>query len=1016
MSVDLPNKKTDTREKPDLQLENKDQTQNQEKIKEEVPASQIALVGDSIGEGISSAIKKKFSQEHGVLATTSARLEEGTKYKPVAKQLGEIDPKKTPYLVIQGGTNDIVHSEPFEIANSLVRLYEKAKSMGFKKIIVVTIPPHTDPDYKTKVNSVNAQLRIFAQQGKIELFDLNSEYTEIDPNSENISKGGVHPTNKGYEIMADLLVKEMQGKSEKRTAYSAEMAEELRNGETQTVNANSGEAQVGEMQQPEQINATTNEHKSAESIALQNKLNEEIAALTAEQKQKDEQALSGAEIEDIRFNTALLNGNEDNVREEMKHRLAQYTEKQGDGGLRINYSKFNSNGRDHEMNIGLGDIMPPEYKRVLIVKSGGEYKLAKRGITNTSRESNRIGYVDENTGSYLATFTGDTIYVLDPAITDQKELAELLAKEKETRKTGRGSFAVPKEPSAEPNTEPSEGNSSGNDYNSTGSGSAESGSTEQNEQSDKNKPTQSQEQSSELKENIDLKDRAIKGLDKNIAGKKFWDYNNVKIKITKDGKTIFWEYNPSVSEGTNIYNYSKAVCEAHGIGNMISTVWAIAENESRFNPFNTHTESTATGLGQAMEETWASFIPRAKKSQDPLIKSMLVGAYGKGVEYEKRGQKGAKQTIVIDLSTNKYPPNADYKNYSRCNPYLNIYSTIMGIIKNKESYEKNSNKTGITDFNSLKMEDQLRLLYLSHHDGAAGGPGVLAFMKYISENLGVDLSNREQVLRFIASDSPESQRALQLMPTSTRNREYGRAKSRDPDERDACLRSWYQTCQNVVKSATGNKNYKDFSIPKMRDTRAIASATQQEQPTNQSNTAPESTPPRNLTAREKQEAARIRSMPKPNFDYQAVYVLGCGVPEQNNLRAVIGAELAAKNNAKFMTSGGATSKFRAKGTTEGEAALKYIAAQDEYQKIFTEKNLETAIENKSGNTAENFENLVKYAKNKGLKKILIVTTETGNGARAGHGAEGARKLKRLYPEVEVSFYTPENPNIDRNVA
>ncbi|MBU4143286.1 polysaccharide deacetylase family protein, partial [Patescibacteria group bacterium] len=515
-------------------------------------------------------------------------------------------------------------------------------------------------------------------------------------------------------------------------------------------------------------------------------------------------------------------------------------------------------------------------------------------------------------------------------------------------------------------------------------------------------PGQQEEYGLEGQENLRLKNEAIQKLDRNIAGKKFWDYSKVKIKIQAGEREITWEHDPSVSEGANIYNYSKAVCEAHGMGNMISAVWAIAKAESEFNPFDTHKKSTATGLGQPLESTWASFIPAARKSKDQFIQSILENAYGKGVEYEKRGG----QTIVVNLNTQRFPANLDYRNYSRCNPYLNIYATIMGIKKNAKNYERQAGKTGITNFNRLSTEDQLRLLYLSHHDGGAGGPAMLAFMSYISEKLGINIASREQVISFIASNSPESRQALRLLVDSQRARVYRRAISTDPEERAACLRSWYHTCQKVVKFATGRKNFLDTSIPKMRDASEMATAQ-----------APLQQPPQAMTALsqgtliERAKAAAEAS----SFQYDCVYILGCGKKTTNDARAILGTKLAAEKGAYLGFSGGRTGGRK---ISEGQAAFNTAKSNPDLKQDLG-KLKGSGVEDQSTDTSGNIDHFVKFAKEHGFKKILIVTTDSGEtfpGSRESQAKQATNRLKRAYPEAQVSFYTPERPNIDGNMG
>lgn len=868
-----------------------------EALTDKTIASKMALIGDSIGEGISETIAAKFP-EHEVHAVSSARIAEGKKYKPVSAQLEEIDPQKTPYLVIQGGTNDVDHTnDPATIAESLKNLYEKAKSKGFKKVVVVTIPPHTNEKYRSKINSVNAQLRIFAQKGEINLYDLNAEYLKIDPKAENINEGGVHPTNKGYKILAELLLKNLKEK------LSEESKEKLAEAVGTTL-----------AEQPQ-----SNEHLSEKSKELQKKLEKEIEAITEEQRKQDEQKLSQAEIKDIRFNTALLNGDEDKVKEEMTHRLAQYTEKQEDGSLRINYAKFNSSGRDHEMNIGLGDIMPPEYKKIAVVTSGGSVRIGTRGLVSTSKESNRVGYIDEATGGYLATFTGDKIYVLDPLITDEKELAELLAKEKEARKNGSQNF---------------------NEYTSR----SEGGGSFSDSNGEYSFPTETQSGTGEVVENLTLKDRAINGLNKNIEGKKNWNHSNLEIEG--------WKYNPNLSEGENIYNFSVIICQRKNLGQMIPVIWGIVNFESDFDTFNTNS-SGATGLGQIKQKYFNSeYLEKWRKSNDPVAKVLLQN-----------------------------------NNPSLTDPFINIYATIQ----KTEASIKRYRKEGI-NIMEMPVKDQIRYLYLMHHDGPAGAISMLRFLERMKQ-LGVNTESKEEVLKFMQSGTPEADTAISLLH-GDRNSSTERRARTNPSR---FLGPWYSYSQEKIAKY------------------ALAGTMKESQPQQPAQTTELTT---GLTRDEQILAKRIRSMPKPNFDYDAVYMLGCGEPRENHKRAVAAAELALKNNAAFLTSGGATEEYKKIGTTEGNEAFNYIKRNPYYSQKFTEAGIKTGIEDQSGSTNSNITNAVNFFHSQGFKRILVVTTESGEGTRSTHGTEGAKKLKRALGKtgVEVAFYSPERPNIDRNLA
>ncbi|MDD3861667.1 MAG: SGNH/GDSL hydrolase family protein, partial [Candidatus Gracilibacteria bacterium] len=409
----------------------KDLTQSPESevLSREEVAGRIALIGDSIGNGISGAIKK-ISQQHEVIAVSGARLQEGSKKNREisTSQLEKIDPKKTPYLVIQGGTNDLGSNSPEVVAERLKTLYQKAIQMGFEKVVIVTIPPHKKPSYTQKVLDTNAILREMAKKGEIIIYDLYEDYMAKDPSLQGIGESSVHPSSHGYEILGDLIVDNFAKKPIASGAYAGEVG---------------GSLATGAEAVPSQETSAPTEHQSEESQKLQKDLQTELEKLAQDEalRTKDEETLKNASIKDIRFNTALLNSDENKVQEEMRRRLSQYTTKQPDGGLTLNYSKFNElSGLDHEMGIGLGEIMPPEYTRILVVTSVGRYRFGTRAVT-IHKGVERIGYNDEATGSYSATHTGDTVYVLDPAIKDEAKLNSLIIQEKQASEEGKSSYS-----------------------------------------------------------------------------------------------------------------------------------------------------------------------------------------------------------------------------------------------------------------------------------------------------------------------------------------------------------------------------------------------------------------------------------------------------------------------------------------------------------------------------------------------------------------------------------------------
>jgi len=153
----------------------------------------------------------------------------------------------------------------------------------------------------------------------------------------------------------------------------------------------------------------------------------------------------------------------------------------------------------------------------------------------------------------------------------------------------------------------------------------------------------------------------------------------------------------------------------------------------------------------------------------------------------------------------------------------------------------------------------------------------------------------------------------------------------------------------------------------------------------------------------------IREMPI-NFDYQVVFGLGSGTPSVNIKRIEYAAELALKKRVPLLVSGGKVSKaHRSMGISEADEAYNHVMSNDYYKERFERAGMSFERETKARSTVANIRNALPYLKRNGFTRILIVTDQTSHAKRA------IAELKRLYPQVDVSFYTPRDPNVDANV-
>lgn len=382
--------------------------------------SEVALVGDSIGTGIERALNE-MDQERGqklgnrkMLAVGGVRTDAGK--DTISSQIDQVDSTKFPYLIIQGGTNDIGYSaqnpDPRDVARKLADLYHKAakKQPPFKKVMLITIPPHKDNkelDWETRVKICNEELRKIASAEGINLFDLYEECMERTEKTGDekyeIPEDGVHPGKREYKMIANMLLSGLTG-SQYDPAEALKKAEEINQ---------------------------ENPSKAVHTKYLQ--VTEEIK----EDKAKlDEEAIRKTTVVDLRKKSRVLNPKPEqaenpvdqirNLKDETARRIRAYTSTRDNEWYTLNYMKFgkDAKGVSHEMNIGLGDILlDNDIQDVLIMKTTGEIVKAHKQLVTNGRHKGRVAYTDAQ-GRYIPTYTGDKFRILSDKETDLSENAD----------------------------------------------------------------------------------------------------------------------------------------------------------------------------------------------------------------------------------------------------------------------------------------------------------------------------------------------------------------------------------------------------------------------------------------------------------------------------------------------------------------------------------------------------------------------------------------------------------------
>ncbi|MEM7381095.1 MAG: SGNH/GDSL hydrolase family protein [Bacteroidota bacterium] len=117
-------------------------------------------------------------------------------------------------VVILAGTNDIAgNTGPMtleQIVDNLRSMTELAKANGIKVVLSSVLPAYDYPwrpglKPNEKIPKLNAMIKDYADQAKVVYLDYFSVMVN-DKNGldEDLAGDGVHPTKKGYEIMAPL--------------------------------------------------------------------------------------------------------------------------------------------------------------------------------------------------------------------------------------------------------------------------------------------------------------------------------------------------------------------------------------------------------------------------------------------------------------------------------------------------------------------------------------------------------------------------------------------------------------------------------------------------------------------------------------------------------------------------------------------------------------------------------------------------------------------------------------------
>lgn len=201
----------------------------------------INFLGDSITEGHGTTapekvfhqiIKEKYNMKHaynyGVGGTRIARqvvpTKASTRWDLTFELRSDIMDRNADAVVVFGGTNDFGHGDaPFgtldsediytfcgavnSLINKLTRDFPNSKIIFMTPIHRITETQPSNPDSKILEDYVNAILAICEKHGitVIDLFKINP----LDPADTELVPDGLHPSDKGHSIMAQVIAEEL---------------------------------------------------------------------------------------------------------------------------------------------------------------------------------------------------------------------------------------------------------------------------------------------------------------------------------------------------------------------------------------------------------------------------------------------------------------------------------------------------------------------------------------------------------------------------------------------------------------------------------------------------------------------------------------------------------------------------------------------------------------------------------------------------------------------------------------
>lgn len=181
---------------------------------EKTPEGKIVLFGDSITDfwpGRRGAFFKAHPElvGRGISGQTTAEM--------ICRFRSDVINIKPARVVILAGTNDMAENrgpiKPEDALSNVKSMCELAKLHGIRPYLCSVLPSSRFgwrpkiTDAADRIRNFNAMLKKYAEEERIDWIDYHSRMADEQGGMGDKADDGVHPNQKGYAVMEEILVK-----------------------------------------------------------------------------------------------------------------------------------------------------------------------------------------------------------------------------------------------------------------------------------------------------------------------------------------------------------------------------------------------------------------------------------------------------------------------------------------------------------------------------------------------------------------------------------------------------------------------------------------------------------------------------------------------------------------------------------------------------------------------------------------------------------------------------------------